>query len=276
MCCGVNCGLLPDYIKIKMKKSVFNLSLAVVVLLSAAILYSCQDNDSNMLSDSFTIHTIGDSTMANKKASARPETGWGECLLSHIVDTAKVRHINYAINGRSTKSFLAEGRWENVKKNVKAGDFVLIQFGHNDQKDNDTMRYTNASTVYKANLKKFVAESRALNATPILLTSIVRRNFNEYGVLIDTHGYYPEVMRQVASEMNVALVDAQLISENLVLSYGPEKSRLLYNHVDAGHENYPDGKADDTHLNCFGASKIADLLVGALRQVDTRLASALK
>ena len=242
----------------------------IFLLVIIALCLACSNEQKAL-----TIHTIGDSTMANKSEKARPEEGWGEEIVSHIVDTSKVHHINYAVNGRSTKSFIDEGRWEEAKKNIVQGDYVFIQFGHNDQKSEDSTRYTNAQTTYKANLRTYVRESRALGAKPVLFTSIVRRNFNEHGVLIDTHGNYAEAVRQVATELNVPLVDAQLLSEKLVLSYGPEPSKQLYNHVAEGHPNYPLGKADDTHLNHNGAVAIANLIVAELKQIDPILAEIL-
>lgn len=233
-------------------------------------------NEEKIEKKSFTIHTIGDSTMATKQNSARPEEGWGEEIINHIVDTSLVHHINYAVNGRSTKSFLAEERWKTVKKNIVVGDYVLIQFGHNDQKENDSTRYTNAFTTYKENLRLFIRESRELGATPILLTSIVRRNFNEYGVLIDTHGNYAEAVRQVAKEMNVKMVDAQVLTERLVLNYGPEASKKIYNYVPIGHINYLEGKSDDTHLCHFGAQKVAELIIEQLKTIDSKLNEAFK
>lgn len=259
-----------------MNRYIISLKSFVIAVFSLCLASCTASNEETQKVVGFTIHTIGDSTMADKAETARPETGWGEFITSHIVDTANVHHINYATNGRSTKSFLAEGRWAKALENIKQGDYVFIQFGHNDQKILDTLRYTNASTMYKENLRLFINESRNLGAMPILLTSIVRRNFNEAGVLVDTHGDYPEAMRQVAAEMNVPLVDAQLLSEKLVLAYGPEASCLLYNHVEAGHVNYPEGKADDTHLNSNGAKKIADIIIAEIKKVDARLDASLK
>ena len=216
------------------------------------------------------IHTIGDSTMATKSEGKKPETGWGE-ILPQLFDSSVVV-FNHAVNGRSTKSFIAEGRWDKVLAELKKGDLLLIQFGHNDAKVLDSTRYSNAGTQYRANLKRFVAEARQKGAVPILLTSIMRRNFNEKGVLVDTHQDYPEVMRAVARETNLPLVDAQLLSEQLLIAYGAEPSKLLFLHLAPGaHPNYPDGVADDTHLNETGARKMAILIANELVKMDKRL-----
>lgn len=249
-----------------------------VYLLSALVLGACQQTTEEKKQErkNVVIHTIGDSTMAHKKDKARPETGWGECIVNYLADTSLVKVQNYAVNGRSSKSFIGEGRWETVLANMNEGDYLFVQFGHNDQKEKDSLRYTNASTMYKENLRRYVNEARSKGATPVLLTSIVRRNFNEHGVLLDTHTDYPQAVREVAAEMNVLLIDAQLISEKLVLAYGPVESTKLYNHVDAGHENYPNGKADDTHLNGFGANKIAGLIIEEMKCKDKTLAKFFK
>jgi lysophospholipase L1-like esterase len=212
----------------------------------------------------FTIFTIGDSTMANKIEKAFPETGWGQ-MLPTFFDTL-ITIQNHAVNGRSTKSFIDEGKWETVYNQIKPGDFVLIQFGHNDQKLEDPKRFTNPYTQYRANLKIYVEQTRSKGATPVLLTSVVRRNFNEKGVLIDTHGAYTEVTRNVAHEMNVALIDMQLFSEQIVIAMGPDSSKTIYNHVTPGqYPGYPEGKADDTHLNRKGATLLAGNVVDQLK-----------
>ena len=121
---------------------------------------------------------IGDSTMANKdKPDKNPEHGWGQVLPQFL--TTEIELQNHAMNGRSSKSFRTEGRWDKVEKQLKKGDFVVIQFGHNDQKVKDSTKFTNPYTQYRANLERYVNETRAKGATPILMTSIVRRDFTE-------------------------------------------------------------------------------------------------
>ena len=171
-----------------------------------------------------TLYLIGDSTMADKKdPDENPEKGWGQMLPLALND--KIIVDNRAMNGRSSKSFRTEGRWKQILDSLKSGDFVFIQFGHNDQKEKDSTRYTNPYTQYRYNLERYVKETREKGATPILFSSITRRNFNEHGVLIDTHGAYPLVARLVADDLKVPFIDLQLLTEQLEISYGVEGSK---------------------------------------------------
>lgn len=211
-----------------------------------------------------TVYTIGDSTMANKpNPEENPERGWAQ-MLTHFF-SEEVTIENRAVNGRSTKSFIDEKRWDSVHKTLKKGDYVFIQFGHNDQKENDSKRYTNPHTSYRYNLIRFVKETLAKGANPILFSSITRRNFNENGVLIDTHGAYPLEARLVAKEFDIPFIDLQYLSEQLEESYGPEKSKKLHLHFKVGEiPYYPEGKIDDTHLSVLGATEMAKLVMQQL------------
>lgn len=223
-----------------------------------------------------TIFTIGDSTMANKVEKAFPETGWGQ-MLYELFDTTKVEIQNHAVNGRSSKSFIGEGRWDKVFGQLKPGDFVFIQFGHNDQKDQSPDRFTNPYTGYRQNLRMYVNKSREKGAIPVLFTSIVRRNFNEKGVLIDTHGAYPEVVRSVARELDVPLIDMQIFTEELVLEKGVEGSKAIYMNLKPGeYPNFPEGKEDNTHLNREGATLIASMAIEQFVEKFPKMKSCLK
>lgn len=223
-----------------------------------------------------TLFLIGDSTMANKEnPDKNPEHGWGQVLPQFLTTGIEVQ--NHAMNGRSSKSFRTEGRWDKVMKQLKKGDFVIIQFGHNDQKLKDSTKFTNPYTQYRANLERYVNEARAKGATPILMTSIVRRNFNENGTLIDTHKEYPLVVRMVANDLKVPFVDMQLLTEQLEISYGPEKSKQLHLHFKEGEvEYYPKGKDDDTHLSKMGAELVAKLALKDLRSLKIGLEKYIK
>jgi lysophospholipase L1-like esterase len=222
------------------------------------------------------IHLIGDSTMADKpNPEKNPERGWGQALPAFFDGRVLIR--NHAVNGRSSKSFLKEGRWDSVKVALQKGDYVFIQFGHNDGKTTDSTRYTNPYTGYRRNLIRYVREAREKGAVPVLFTPIVRRNFNSSGVLEDTHGAYPHVMREVAEELKAPLVDLQLKSEDLVLSLGPEKSKELYLWVNPGaYEMFPDGKQDNTHFTEKGAIEMARLAVEGLKELDLDIVKYLK
>lgn len=230
----------------------------------------------NCFAQKRTIYGIGDSTMANKvKPEENPERGWGQMLPLFFNDNITID--NRAVNGRSTRSFIAEKRWDDILKTLKKGDYVFIQFGHNDQKEKDSTRYTNPHTAYRHNLIRFVKETRAKGATPIIFSSIVRRNFNENGVLISTHGEYTMEARLVAQEFNVPFIDMEYYTELLEQSYGPEKSKQLHLHFKAGEiPYYKDDKADDTHLGVKGATEVAKIAVEELKKTKLDIVKYIK
>ncbi|HCY40260.1 MAG TPA: rhamnogalacturonan acetylesterase [Prolixibacteraceae bacterium] len=223
-------------------------------------------------SGKFTVFTIGDSTMASKKAEVAPETGWCQVFPEFVDSSVEIK--NRAVNGRSSKSFITEGRWKAVLDSLKTGDYVFIQFGHNDQKIQDSTRYTEPFTTYRNNLERFVRETREKGATPILFTSIVRRKF-ENGFLIDTHGNYPVATRMVATEMNVPLVDLQMITTGAVTALGEEPSKQIYLWTPPT-EKFPKERNDDTHLSVEGARLVAKLAAQQLILMDNSFAKQLK
>lgn len=220
-----------------------------------------------------TVFLAGDSTMATKESSRKPETGWGESLPKYLGNSIVVK--NHAVNGRSTKSFIDEGRWNEIVEAINQGDIVVIQFGHNDQKIKDPSRYTEPWGRYSENLRRFVVDVRARNGIPVLASSICRRKFDSDSGLIDTHGEYPNAVAAVASEMSVPFVDMETASAGLLSGLGPVESKKLFLHLGEGqHVNYPDGKEDDTHLNTEGATVHARLFVEALARQAPLLAEA--
>ena len=210
----------------------------------------------------FTIFMIGDSTMANKKLDGgNPERGWGFVLPGFFSEEVVIE--NHAQNGRSTKSFIDEGRWETVRNRIKKGDYVFIQFGHNDEKS-DEKRHTDPGSTFDDNLRKFVNETREKGGIPVLFNSIVRRNFVD-GILTDTHGEYREAPRRVAQEMGVPFIDMNTLTHEWVASLGDEKSRCYFMWVEPGQlACCPEGKKDDTHLNIQGAKAVAAIAVREL------------
>lgn len=242
----------------KLKRNIVKTVFSLVIGLS---LVSCKKEVKPI-----SIYTIGDSTMADKpNPDENPERGWCQVLPEFLNDYATVK--NHAVNGRSTRSFIDEKKWEVVHNQLAQGDYVFIQFGHNDQKYKDPKRYTNPETAYRNNLIKFVEETREKGANPVLFTSIVRRKFNEHGTLIDTHKGYPLQVRIVAKEMNVPLIDLQYLTEQLEEQYGVEASKKLHLHY-APNEilYYPEGKADDTHLSVLGATEVSKLAINQLEE----------
>lgn len=203
------------------------------------------------------LYFVGDSTMADKPDLALPERGWGQLFRELVVPP--LRFENRAVNGRSSKSFRDEGRWGDLVSSLAPGDWVLIQFGHNDEKSHDPTRFTEPEGEFRANLRRFVRETRAQGAHPILATPIVRRRFDAGGAFLDSHGEYPRVIREVAEEEDVPLLEMEDSTRALVRSYGAERSRSLYLHVAPGDlPRLPDGLDDDTHLSELGARRIAE------------------
>jgi len=208
--------------------------------------------------------------MSNKEVSAYPETGWGMPFAHFFDETVTVD--NRAKNGRSTKTFLSEGLWQGIVTDLQAGDYVFIQFGHNDESKEKVARYTTPEE-YKANLIRFVSETRSKKAIPVLLTPVARRKFDASGHIVETHEIYSAVVRSVAKDANVPLIDLDAKGQLLLQSYGPENSKLLFNWLEpAEHPNYPEGVSDNTHFNELGARKIAELVLGEIKALQLDLA----
>jgi lysophospholipase L1-like esterase len=217
---------------------------------------------------------IGDSTIADKLPVKAPETGWGTPFKTYFHPPVEVH--NHAKNGRSTRTFLEEGLWEPIYSQLKAGDYVFIQFGHNDQSESKPDRYTPPAD-YVANLKKFVMDTRSKGAQPVLLTPVSRRKFDKAGVQVETHGEYPDLVRKVAQEMQVPLIDLDPMSRKLYQEIGEEASKRLFLQLAPGeHANYPEGVVDNTHFSGEGAEKIAQLVLNDLSRVAPELEPYIK
>ncbi len=213
--------------------------------------------------------------MADKEKDKYPETGWGQVFQDLFTDKAKIK--NHARNGRSSKSFIDEGLWKIVYDSLNKGDYVFIGFGHNDEKFKDPARYTNPLTTFRRNLIRYICETRSKGATPVLLTPVVRRNFNEYGVLTDTHGLYPLIIHEVGRDYNVPVIDLQLLTEQWVTALGDSGSKYYYNWLAAGeNENYPEGREDNTHLNEKGASVVAGFVTNEIARQEIGLKTYLR
>lgn len=222
-----------------------------------------------------TVYLAGDSTCAVKIAEKRPETGWGE-MFGQFFKDSKVKIDNRAMNGRSTKTFISEGRWQAIVDSLKKGDYVFIQFGHNDSAKEKGERYTPPED-YRKNLIKFIEETQAKKAFPVLLAPVMRRRFDKDGKFYDTHGEYPDIVRAVAKEYKVLLIDMHRESEKLIVSYGEEGSKKLFLILKEGESpNYPKGIDDNTHFSPFGAEEIAKLVVEGIRESKIGLRKHLK
>lgn len=238
--------------------------------------------------DTVTVFMIGDSTMANKPlAKENQERGWGQMLPIYL--QGKIKVDNHAVNGRSSKSFMDEGRWDKVMEKLRPGDYVIIQFGHNDEKEKSPDRYTVPGGSFDDNLRRYVNDAKSKGATPILMNSIARRNFppnagldiasesddkqkdwkgkypNEGVILVDTHGAYLDSPRNVAAETGVTFIDMNKLTHKLVQELGPSSSRDLFMWIPADtYEFCPKGKIDNTHLNVLGGIVVSRLAVNAL------------
>jgi lysophospholipase L1-like esterase len=244
--------------------------LTVVVAAIAAISFSATAQKQPV-----TIFLAGDSTMAAKQPEKRPETGWGEMLGQHF-KVGSIRIENRAANGRSTKTFISEGKWQSIIDALRKGDYVFIQFGHNDSSKDKGERYTPPED-YRRNLVRFVGEVKARGGYPILLTPVMRRRFDKDGKFYDTHGEYPDIVRSVAREQHVSLIDMHRKSETVIIRYGVEGSRKLFLQLKSGENaNYPNGVDDNTHFSPLGAEEMAEIAVEGLRESGSGLRKLLR
>jgi lysophospholipase L1-like esterase len=208
-----------------------------------------------------TVHMIGDSTMADKPPErAAFEQGWGQALPGLLNENARV--ANHAQNGRSSRSFIEEGLWTAAVRTIGPGDWLIIQFGHNDNKE-DPARHTDPFTTYTANLTHFATEARDRGAHPVICTSIVRANFSDDGVLVSTHGDFPTAAIRVARDLELPLLDLESDTARLVTSLWPDRLKEFY---------VPE---DSTHLTPWGAEQVARLATHRIVQQDPPLASYL-
>jgi lysophospholipase L1-like esterase len=220
------------------------------------------------------IFIAGDSTAANKEVKAFPETGWGMPFAYFFDSTVIVD--NRAKNGRSTRTFISEGLWQKLIDDVREGDYVFIQFGHNDEVKEKTDRYTPPDD-YKTNLIRFINETRKKRANPVLLTPVTRRQFDSAGHIKETHELYSNLVREVAKQYKVPMIDMDEKSKALLQKLGPENSKLLFMQLEPGeHPNYPDGRNDNTHFNELGARKMAQLVLSGIKELHLEPAERIR
>jgi lysophospholipase L1-like esterase len=242
----------------------FKSLLFICVLISATLLMSCL-----IIPGRITVYLAGDSTMSTKQPKAFPETGWGMPFSSFFDSTVTVD--NRAQNGRSTKTFISEGLWDSIINSLQKGDYVLIQFGHNDEVPTKKS-YINEQG-YRDNLARFIRETRAKKANPILLTPVARRKFDTTGTIVGTHDVYSAIVRKLAAEQKVPLIDLDRNSQALLQKLGPEKSKKLFNYLTPEESiNYPQGRADDTHFSELGARKMAEIVLEGIQSLKLELA----
>ena len=213
-----------------------------------------------------TLHLVGDSTMANHPSADTPERGWGQVFHTFFTDDLKI--VNHARNGRSTKRFIDEGLWAGVIEILNPGDYVFIQFGHNDSKKSDPARYAAPRGAYRDNLIRFIKDCRAHRANPVLITPVCRRKFSKSGEFIDGHGEYPGVVRELCEDFKVPLIDLHLRSMQWLTELGPEASDLMFMNAPPGvYKKYPKGKNDNTHFNTRGALEVSKLVIAEMESI---------
>lgn len=211
---------------------------------------------------------VWDSVIGDSISEIFPERGWGQLLPEFFSDNIVIE--DYAQNGRSSRTFIEQGWWQKILDNMRKGDYVVIQFGHNDSAQDRPDRYTPPDQ-YVVNLTRFVDEVKAKGGIPVICTSVVRRRFDSKGVFQDSHGEYVELARQVAKDNNVTLIDMYEKSKELLIDLGKDQSVSLFLHIEAGENKiFPEGKTDNTHFNEAGARIMASLFVNGLRENDVK------
>lgn len=236
---------------------------------------SASESTEKTKNEAITVFLAGDSTVSNYEAKAAPRAGWGQVIDKYFTKDVTVK--NYAKSGRSTKSYINEGYLDKILNEIKPNDYLLIQFGHNDEKIDQASLGTDPDTTYKDYLKKYIDGARQHNATPILITPVGRRKFDKSGNIVPTHGKYPEAMKQLAKEENVQLVDLTTLSENYFQTLGADKTKDIFLYENPGENvNYPEGVGDDTHFQENGANEMAKLVVNELKKLNIPLKDHIK
>ncbi|MFN8253877.1 MAG: rhamnogalacturonan acetylesterase [Ferruginibacter sp.] len=219
-----------------------------------------------------TVFLSGNSTVVDQ--DREPWASWGQMIPSFF-EPGKICIANYAESGETLSSFRGANRLKKVLSLMKSGDYLFIEFGHNDMKQKG--EGVGPFTTYKASLKYFISEVKKKGGIPVLVTSMHRRSFDSTGHIINTLLEYPEAVRQTAKEENVALVDLNAMSKIMYEAWGPEKSVKAFVHYPANTFPGQEKKLEDnTHFNTYGAWEIARCIVQAIQDIKLPLASCLK
>lgn len=215
-----------------------------------------------------SVYLAGDSTVADCPPHEAPMAGWGQ--LFPLCFTREIKVVNLAEGGASSNSFIEEGRLEAVAARLREGDYLFIQFGHNDQKSYGTDPYTS----YQTHLTRYAETARQKRAIPVFVTSVQRRRFDENSNITNTLGDFPKAMIDLAGDLQVPLIDLWSKTKTLYESLGPERSKRLFVHFPpGGHPHYPDGIADDTHFSEEGARRIARLVAEGIKELGLPLSA---
>jgi lysophospholipase L1-like esterase len=223
------------------------------------------------VTDVATVYLAGDSTVVDQ--DKEPWAAWGQMLPRFF--GPKIAISNHAESGETIKSFETERRWAKMFSTIKAGDYLMMQFAHNDQKPG--AGYVPAETMYREMVEGYIAKARAIGAHPILVTSMNRRTFDEAGKIRDTLAPYPQVLRAIAKEQGLPLIDLNAMSKTMWETMGPEGTLKAFVHYPAN--TFPGQAAelkDDTHFNSYGAYELARCVVESLREQKIPLAEELR
>lgn len=214
------------------------------------------------------IFMAGDSTMQLYDSTKTPQRGWGQLLPEFFREDVEIHDL--ARGGRSTKSFIAEGLWLKLVTQLEKGDWVIIEFGHNDHDKRKPERYTPPED-YKRNLIKMVNDVKAKGAFPIVLTPIAMRSFDKNGHYYDGHGAYPGKVKEAAEQTHTPIIDLDSIFGAVVAGMGMDSSKALFMNFGPGlYKAYPQGRKDNTHLRAAGAKKVAALFVANLKRLHLK------
>lgn len=222
-----------------------------------------------------TIYWAGDSTVQYNDIKTYPQTGIGQVF--HLFLKPEVKVLNFAKNGRSTKSFIDEGRLAAIEEQITEGDFLFIQFGHNDEKKADPARYTDPFGQYMVNLERFVNAARGKKAYPVLITPLERRCFAEGNQLgVGEHSDYVAAMKQAAENLDVPLIDLYSMSREKLRKAGAEKTKDWYMHLPKDvYPSHPEGLTDNTHLKYEGAVVYGGCIAAGLKKLGGRYSKLL-
>jgi pectinesterase len=251
------------------RRSVLLASLAAATVATAgavvtALPASGATQPTTLAAAAVKIYVAGDSTASTYVTKYAPRTGWAQALPLFLTSNATV--VNVAKSGASSKSFIDLGRLDHILGLIKSGDYLLISFGHNDEKADDPTRYTIPATTYKSYLSQYIDKAKAKGAIPILITPVERRRFTSAGVATTSHGLYPAAMRELAAAKAVPLVDLSASSLALWNKLGVEGTKQCFLILTAGQSaNYPSGVEDNTHFQAHGAIEVARLIGTALK-----------
>ncbi len=246
----------------------------LIVMLLLGVLGMSWQVGAQQSGDKIKIVVVGDSTASNYSAAQAPRTGWAQTFQQFFTSEVEVK--NHAASGRSSKSFIAEGRLTAALRDLNAGDYLFIQFGHNDAKSDDASRYTSPFTTFKETLMTYIEAAREKGAFPVLLTPIERRRFNN-GVAGSSHGNYPVAMIQLGQELDVPVIDMTSKTRVMYNQLGTEKTKEIFLWLASGeHPNYPNGIEDNTHLQEYGAIEVGKLVVAGLKELNLPLVDFLK